>query len=65
MGMALESKRIVETNLIRVSYRCISYYFLPFKWLYTSYKTERFGYKVGRWHTSIKVFKKRAGLGNT
>ena len=68
MGMALELKRIIETNRIRIGYR-ISYYFhfkLPFKWLYTSNKTKLFIYKGGsggRGHTRIEVFKRRAGLG--
>ena len=50
MDVALESKRVVETNLIRVSYCCISCYFCfntPFKQLYTSNKAEHFSYKGG------------------
>ena len=48
MGVALELKLIIQTNLIKVSYHCISYYFhfnVPFKQLYTSNKTECFSYK--------------------
>ena len=50
VGMVLELKHVVETNLIRVTYHCISCYFhfnIPFKQLYTSYKTECFNYKGG------------------
>ena len=63
--MALELKRVVVTNLIRVSYCCITVNF-PFKQLYTSCKTEHFSYKGGcgaRGYTYIKVFERRAGLG--
>ena len=68
MGMALELKDIIETNLIRVSYCYISYYFhfnIPFKQLYTSNKTEHFSYKGGCGgcgHMCIKVLKRRVGL---
>ena len=44
MGVALELKHVVETNLIRVSYHCISYYLhfnIPFNWLYTQAKRQR------------------------
>ena len=69
-GLRIEV-RIVETNLIRVSYRCISCYFhiyIPFKWQYTSNKTERFSYKSGCGRRTcrymcIEMFKRRAGLG--
>ena len=47
VGVALELKRVVETNLIRVSYHCIghSLHFNSYlKQLYTSNKTERFTY---------------------
>ena len=50
MGVALELKRVIETNLIRVSYHCISCYFcfnISFKQLYTSSETECFSYKGG------------------
>ena len=69
MDVVLELRRTVETNLIRVSYHCVSYYFhisIPFKWLYTSNKMDRFSYKSereGRGHTRIEVFKSRASLG--
>ena len=69
MGVALELQCVIETNLIRISYHCISYYFhfnIPFKWLYTSNKVEHFSYKGGcrgRERMSIEVFKRRAGLG--
>ena len=67
-GLRIEA-RVVETNLIRVSYRCISCYFhikIPFKWQYTSNKTECFSYKSGcgrRRCMRIEMFKRRAGLG--
>ena len=41
--VTLELKCVVDTNLIRVSYRCISCYFqfkIPFKQLYASSKIE-------------------------
>ena len=50
MGVALELKHVIETNLIRVSCRCISCYFylnVPFQQLYTSNKTECISYKCG------------------
>ena len=50
MGVALELKHIIETNLIRVSHRCINRYFhfsSCFKQLYKSNKTEHFNYKGG------------------
>ena len=68
MGVAIELKCIVETNQIRVCYCCVSSYFhykIPFKWLYTSSKTEHFSYKGGnrvRGRRHIKVYKRRAGL---
>ena len=67
--VALELKRVVDTNLIIVSYRCISCYFrfnIPFKQLYVSSKIECFSYKGGcgvYWCTRIEVFKGGAGLG--
>ena len=48
--MALELKCVIEINLIRVSFRCISRSFHfnnYFKQLYISNKTECFSYKVG------------------
>ena len=65
MGVALELKSVIATNLIRVSYRCISCYFhfnIPFKQLYTSNKTESFNYKGGYRCMCIEAFKGRAGL---
>ena len=70
MGMAVELKYVVETNLIRVSYCCISHYFhfnIPFKQLYTSNKVECYSYIGGcgvRGHTHIKAFNRRGGLGD-
>ena len=50
MGMALELKQVVETNLIRVRYHCISCYLhfnIPFKNRYTQATKciEHFSYK--------------------
>ena len=48
MDVTLELKFVVESNLIRVSYHCISRYFYfnsYFKQLYTSNKMEWFNYK--------------------
>ena len=49
-GVALELKLVVETNLIRVSYHCISHSFhfkSHLKQLYLSNKTEHLSYKIG------------------
>ena len=69
VGVALEPKRVVETNLIRVSYYCISH-FIHFnsslKKLYISNKTERFSCKGGcggHERASVEALKRRAGLG--
>ena len=67
--MALELKHVVETNLIRASYHCISRSFhcnSHLKQLYISNKTQRFGYKsrcsiCG--HTYNEAFERRDGLG--
>ena len=61
----LRVKCVIETNLIRVSYHCISHYFhfnISFKQLYTSNKMERLNYKGGCSmcrHMRIEVFKRR------
>ena len=48
VAMSLGLKSIIGTNLIRVSYCCISYYCsIPFKLLYTGKKTVHFSYKGG------------------
>ena len=59
-------KCVVETNLIRVSYHCISrsFHFNSYlKQLYISNKTERFSYKSGCSVTRIEAFRRRADLG--
>ena len=61
--MALELKHVIETNLISITYCCISCYFhfnIPFKQLYTSNKIERFSFKGGcavLMHTRIECLK--------
>ena len=47
--MALELKRVIVTNIIRVSCRCIAvnFTFISFNQLYTSCKMECFCYKGG------------------
>ena len=66
VGMALELKLVIETNLTRVSYHCRSCFFdfnSYLKQLYISNKTEHFNYKSGCAVMCIKEFKGRAGLG--
>ena len=60
MDVALDIKCIVETNLITVSFHCIScsFHFNSYlKQLYISNKMEHFSYKSGCGMTHIEVFK--------
>ena len=66
VGVSLESKRVIETNRIRVTHRCINRY-LSFKHAAVQSKnTERFSYigggNVRGRHMHIEAFKRRAGL---
>ena len=64
MGMALELKCTIESNLIRVNYHCVSCYFhfnFPFKQLYKSKRWSTIVIKVGM--VGICMLIRRAGLG--
>ena len=64
--MVLELKCVIETNLIRVSYRCKSHSFhfnSYLKQVYISNKTECFNYKGGCGVTCIEAFNGGVGLG--
>ena len=66
--MALELKCVIEPNLIRAKYHCISrsFHFNSYvKQLYVSNKMEQFSYKGGygiHGLARIEAFKRRAGL---